>query len=196
MVALNDFTPLQGGVPVIIDGQIVGAIGVSGAANAEQDHELAEFAAMAFPEMAIKDSATHTVKRPAITNDLSIMMFGHAMVSDAFAIGKPLLEVDQFKIHASRRTEAGMAEVHDDETDIAYVVSGSAILVTGGTVVDPMKTAEGETRGRAIEGGQEQRVGEGDVFVIPQGVPHWFKHVDGPLLYFVVKPILISGASK
>ena len=33
MVALNDFTPFQGGVPIIIDGQIVGAVGVSGAAS-------------------------------------------------------------------------------------------------------------------------------------------------------------------
>ncbi len=31
MVALNDFTPLQGGIPIVVDGQIVGAIGVSGA---------------------------------------------------------------------------------------------------------------------------------------------------------------------
>src|SRR3954454_24455757 len=45
MVALNDFTPLQGGVPIVIDGQIVGAVGVSGAANAQQDEELAMVAA-------------------------------------------------------------------------------------------------------------------------------------------------------
>src|ERR1051325_5248782 len=43
MAALPDsfFTPLQGGVPIVIDGQIVGAIGVSGAASKEQDEELA-----------------------------------------------------------------------------------------------------------------------------------------------------------
>ena len=41
MATLNDFTPLQGGVPIMIDGQIVGAIGVSGAASAQQDEELA-----------------------------------------------------------------------------------------------------------------------------------------------------------
>jgi glc operon protein GlcG len=41
MVALPDFTPLQGGVPIVIDGEIVGAVGVSGAASAQQDEELA-----------------------------------------------------------------------------------------------------------------------------------------------------------
>ncbi len=40
--------PLQGGVPVMIDGQIVGAVGVSGAASADQDNQLAVAAATAF----------------------------------------------------------------------------------------------------------------------------------------------------
>ena len=40
-------TPLQGGVPLRIDGQVVGAIGVSGAASAEQDSQLAEAGAAA-----------------------------------------------------------------------------------------------------------------------------------------------------
>jgi glc operon protein GlcG len=33
--------PLQGGVPLIVDGHVVGAVGVSGAASAAQDTELA-----------------------------------------------------------------------------------------------------------------------------------------------------------
>jgi glc operon protein GlcG len=41
MTTLNDFTPLQGGIPIIVEGQIIGAVGVSGAASAEQDEELA-----------------------------------------------------------------------------------------------------------------------------------------------------------
>jgi glc operon protein GlcG len=41
ITSLNDFTPLQGGVPIMIDGQIVGAIGVSGASSAQQDEDLA-----------------------------------------------------------------------------------------------------------------------------------------------------------
>ena len=41
MVTLDDFTPLQGGIPLTVDGQLVGAVGVSGAASAQQDEELA-----------------------------------------------------------------------------------------------------------------------------------------------------------
>jgi len=47
MTSLSDFTPLQGGVPIIADGHIVGAIGVSGAASAQQDEELASAGAAA-----------------------------------------------------------------------------------------------------------------------------------------------------
>ena len=36
-----DFTPLQGGIPIVVDGQVVGGIGVSGASSAQQDEELA-----------------------------------------------------------------------------------------------------------------------------------------------------------
>jgi len=38
---------LAQGVPIIVDGHIVGAVGVSGAANAQQDEELANIAAAA-----------------------------------------------------------------------------------------------------------------------------------------------------
>lgn len=43
LIALPDafFTPLQGGILITIDGQIVGAVGVSGAASAQQDEEMA-----------------------------------------------------------------------------------------------------------------------------------------------------------
>jgi glc operon protein GlcG len=47
MTALPDFTPLQGGVPIIHAGQVVGAIGVSGAKSAQQDEEVAEAGAAA-----------------------------------------------------------------------------------------------------------------------------------------------------
>ena len=43
MVTVPEFVPLQGGVPVVLDGHVVGAIGVSGASSARQDEELAVF---------------------------------------------------------------------------------------------------------------------------------------------------------
>lgn len=47
MVALPDFTPLQGGVPIEVDGSVIAAIGVSGAANQQQDEAVAKAGAAA-----------------------------------------------------------------------------------------------------------------------------------------------------
>src|SRR5207249_3913394 len=41
MAAVDGFTPLIGGIPIVVDNQVVGGIGVSGAASAGQDEELA-----------------------------------------------------------------------------------------------------------------------------------------------------------
>lgn len=48
MTALPDFTPLQGGVPIVHEGHVIGAIGVSGAKSAAQDEEVANAGAGIF----------------------------------------------------------------------------------------------------------------------------------------------------
>ena len=186
MVALNDFTPLQGGVPIVVGGEVVGAIGISGANSAQQDEEIAQAGANAAKGFGAKAASTG----PAIT------YFDRERVAAAFARGVPLLEVEGYKVHASRRDGPGVAEVHDVETDVVYVLEGSAVVVTGGTVVDPKVTEPGQVRGASIQGGESRRIGKGDVVVIPAGVPHWFKEVAGPLTYFVVKPISTNGAAR
>ena len=47
MTALPDFTPLQGGVPIVYEGQVIGAIGCSGAKSAAQDEDVAKAGAAA-----------------------------------------------------------------------------------------------------------------------------------------------------
>ena len=47
MVALPDFTPLQGGVPIELDGRVIGAVGVSGAASQQRDEAVAKAGAAA-----------------------------------------------------------------------------------------------------------------------------------------------------
>lgn len=116
-----------------------------------------------------------------------------AEVEAAFAKGRPLVETDRYKIHASRRDAPGMAEVHVHDTDIIYVLEGTATIVTGGTVVGGKTVAAGEVRGAALRGGTEQRLAKGDVFVVPNNVPHWFTRVSTPFLYYVVKATDSAG---
>lgn len=110
-----------------------------------------------------------------------------ARVASAFAKGMPLLENTQFKIHAGRREAPGIPEVHTRDTDVIHVLEGSATFVTGGTTVEPKSIGPDEIRGKSIAGGQSRRIRKGDVIIVPSGVPHWFKEVEGPVLYFVVK---------
>src|SRR5262244_3380717 len=55
MTAVDGFTPLIGGIPIVVDGQVVGGIGVSGAASANQDEELALAGAAGFSQSAKTD---------------------------------------------------------------------------------------------------------------------------------------------
>src|SRR5271154_3014796 len=41
LLAIKDITPLEGGIPILIDGKIIGAIGVSGALSS-QDAQVAK----------------------------------------------------------------------------------------------------------------------------------------------------------
>lgn len=122
----------------------------------------------------------------------STMHLESAQVAAAFAKGMPLVENGQFKIHASRREKPGQAEMHAHDTDIFYVLEGSATLITGGTIVDPKPAFAGnhaEIRGTSISGGETHTLREGDVIIVPAGTPHWFKAVaPGPaMLYYTVK---------
>jgi glc operon protein GlcG len=123
----------------------------------------------------------------AQTDDSRVTLISAERVKAAFAKGMPMVEVGDYKIHASRRDGPGMAEVHTRDTDIAYVLQGSATLVTGGTATDLKPTAVEELRGSGIVGGETRKLGPGDVIIIPNGIPHWFKEVSVPFLYYVVK---------
>jgi glc operon protein GlcG len=115
------------------------------------------------------------------------LYFPKARVEAALAKGMPLTENALYKIHASRRDAAGVGEVHVADTDIIYVLSGRATLVTGGTLVEAKEIAPNEVRGPRIEGGTELLIVPGDVIVVPNGTPHWFKAIEGPVTYYVVK---------
>lgn len=108
-------------------------------------------------------------------------------VAAAFAKGVPLLETGGYKILAARRDKDGQVEVHARDTDIIYVVEGTATFVTGGETVNGKETAAGEIRGDSIKGGEPRRLSKGDVIVVPNGVPHLFREVQPGFLYYVVK---------
>jgi glc operon protein GlcG len=183
MAALPDsfFTPLQGGIPVVLDGQIIGGVGVSGASSAAQDEELA---------IAGAEAAKSFGADRQMTSRLPVSYFSKTEVDEGFSKGAVLFDGSggrNYMVHTSRREGPGMVEVHTKDTDILYVLKGSATVVTGGSMVDGKPIAADEIRGREITGGESRKLVPGDAMIIPNGVPHWFKEVQAPFLYYVVK---------
>ncbi len=91
--------------------------------------------------------------------------------------------------------------VHREITEIYYVFQGTAILITGGTVSNPQPMAVNvpawkgssvvfrtPTVGGPYRDGTPQRVGPGDIMVIPPGMPHQWGAVESPMLvYFIAR---------
>ncbi len=183
MVALPDtiFTPLQGGIPITVDGQIVGGVGVSGAASAQQDEELAIAGANVLSETKISGMSQ--------ANKPEALFFDATQVSTSFTAGAvlPAGNNRNYMVHTSRRDKPGLAEIHTLDTDIIYVLEGKATLVTGGTVAEAKEIAPGELRGSRIEGGITRQLSKGQVIIVPNNTPHWFKEVNGEFLYYTIK---------
>jgi glc operon protein GlcG len=185
---LQSFTPLQGGIPLEWDGKVVGAIGVSGAASAQQDEELAIVGANTLDNMEMA----------VVTNGhqpIPVTYIESQKVAASFQKGAVLVGEDEtmmhaarnYMVHASHRDRAGVVEIHEQDTDIVYVLKGSAQLVTGGTPVWTKTIAPDELRAPKVNGGETRKLVPGDVVIIPNGVPHWFKEVEAPFDYYVVK---------
>ena len=180
MTALENFTPLIGGIPIVVDGQIVGGVGVSGAASADQDEKLAIAGSNAFAS----ETAIGGDPAPAVS------YWEKSKVDEAFSKGAVLFDGSDgrnYMVHASRREKPGQAEIHTKDADVIYVLQGSATFITGGEAVDGKTIAPEEIRGSSITGGETRKIAKGDVIIVPHGVPHQFLEVTNPFLYYVVK---------
>ena len=120
-----------------------------------------------------------------------VIYLSHQKLSVAFAKGKTLVKAQSghatYEVIAAQREHPGEVEIHMLDTDIIYVVKGTATFITGGKVAGEKNVAPNELQGRLILDGTSHRLGPGDIIIVPRGVPHWFKEVRPPFLYLVVK---------
>ena len=58
--------------------------------------------------------------------------------------GNPLVPGEAYNVSTNRRTVNGNIEIHEKETDIFYVIDGSATFIMGGTAVEPKQTRAGQ----------------------------------------------------
>jgi uncharacterized protein GlcG (DUF336 family)/mannose-6-phosphate isomerase-like protein (cupin superfamily) len=169
--------PLQGGIPIVRDEYVIGAVGVSGASSADEDQELAVIGAEA--------SAPHDGPEDGPANGAAF--FDGQTVMQKLATGGLLLDAGAYKLDAGRREGPGEVEYHARTADVMHVVQGTATILTGGEMVGVRSAGDGELRADSVAGGHARDLTAGDVLAIPAGVPHQFTWVSDPFLYFVVK---------
>lgn len=128
---------------------------------------------------------------PSVNADASgVMYFPKDRVSQSFAKGTILYNGNperNYRVHIFHRDKPGEVEVHTKDTDIFYILEGSATFVTGGTMAGGKEAASTEVRGASIDGGVVRVITQGDVLIIPSSVPHWFREIQQPITYFGVK---------
>ena len=88
---------------------------------------------------------------------------------------------------------------HSEVTEVFYVLSGAATLVTGGTVehqqpfppeTEFVRLAVGPSSGGTFKGGDRRRVASGDLVIVPAGTPHGFDDIADQITYLSIRPDL------
>ena len=92
-----------------------------------------------------------------------------------------VFQLAPFNVNIEHRIEVPQsASIHDKDAELFYIIDGTATIVTGGKLVDPVRTGD-NVSGKSIEGGTAQVIGKGDFVLVPAGVAHWFSNVQGSL---------------
>jgi hypothetical protein len=82
---------------------------------------------------------------------------------------------------------ATAAEAEAEKRNATVVI---VVVDDGGwriTTIDAKTIEPEEIRAKESRGGDSHVITKGDVVVIPNGTPHWFKEVKGPINYYVMK---------
>jgi len=90
-------------------------------------------------------------------------------------------DTDKHRINVVRRTRAAGATAHAGFAELHHIMEGSGTLVTGGALVRPPKPGAPAS----IRGGESRHVSKGDVILVPPGVPHWYKDLDGAAITYL-----------
>ena len=88
---------------------------------------------------------------------------------------------------------------HDDTAESYVVISGSATLITGGSIVNGRRSApdsevttilNGPSCSGTMVGYTSRKVKTGDIIIIPEGVPHGFSAIPDHVTYLSIRPDL------
>lgn len=142
------------------------------------------------PENSAAQAAQAIIAPGATVDPSGVIVFAKEQVSQTSLKGGMLYNGNpdrNYRAMIIRRDKPGEVEIHTKDTDLFYIVEGSATFVTGGATVGGKNTAPDEIRGTSMSGGITRKISAGEVLIIPANVSHWFKEIHTPVTYFAVK---------
>ena len=92
-----------------------------------------------------------------------------------------------YKVLVVERTTTGDAEVHMEWNDVIVVEQGHAKFLVGGQIKGNHETSPGEWRGGEMTGAKEYSLTQGDLLLIPVGLPHKAIVTEGAFTYLAIK---------
>jgi quercetin dioxygenase-like cupin family protein len=121
------------------------------------------------------------------TPDTDLTKLGYVSAADIAAglkklpqdradVSMRVFQIPPYNVNAAHRAPVTqVANVHDGQTELFMVLDGTGSIIWGGTLV--VARNGGNATGKSIEGGTTQKLGKGDFFVVPPGVPHMFANI-------------------
>ena len=115
--------------------------------------------------------------------ELTVTLKKAIAAADGNQSTSPIANTDQYRINIVHREKAAGALAHEGNTELHYIIEGTGVVVTGGTIV---RGADG-INSATIQGGETHAVRKGDVIIVPAGSAHWYKEVTTPITYLEVR---------
>src|SRR5262247_2140645 len=115
--------------------------------------------------------------------ELTLTLKKAIAAADGNQSSSPIANTDQYRINIVHREKAAGALAHEGNTELHYIIEGTGVVVSGGTIV----RGTGGINSATIQGGETHPVKKGDVILVPSGSAHWYKEVTTPITYLEVR---------
>ena len=107
-------------------------------------------------------------------------------------LNQPILSVAPYRASIEYRVATTPALLHLFDAELVYVISGTGTFTVGGTLNEAKAPAGGNVVGTTSTGGVDHPLAPGNMFLVPEKVPHWFHDLKGEvvlLTFHVPRPI-------